>query len=56
MHGCLVGICLCITGGPGTPGGQKSVLDSLRWVMDDCFSQCLYWELNQGPLEEQPVP
>ena len=34
------------------PTGQKWAPDL---TIDGCESSCGYWELNSGPLEEQPV-
>lgn len=32
-----------------------NVLDPLELELDSCKLPCRYWELNQGPLEEQSV-
>jgi hypothetical protein len=34
------------------PAGQKR---TPNLIMDGCESPCGCWELNSGPLEEQPV-
>lgn len=33
----------------------KSVRSSQTEIVDSCELQCGCWELNRGPLEEQPV-
>ena len=36
-----------------TPASQKRASEP---ITDDCEPPCGCWELNSGPLEEQPVP
>lgn len=42
--------------GPDILGGQKKLLDSPRTRATDTYYMLRgYWELNPGPLEEQPM-
>jgi hypothetical protein len=34
---------------------EEDVLFSGSRTTDDCEPPCRFWELNPGPLEEQPV-
>jgi hypothetical protein len=42
-------VCLC------TQGGQKKILDPLKVPLQTIANHCVSWELNPGPLEEQPL-
>jgi hypothetical protein len=39
----------------GAHGGQREFRSSGTGVTDGCKLPCGCWELNPGPLEEQPV-
>ena len=42
---------------PGAHGGQKKVSDPLELELKVVVSFYVgFWELNPGPLEEQPMP
>ena len=46
---------MCTMRVPDTRGGQKRVLGLLGLEFDWCELPCGCWELNPGPLEEEPV-
>lgn len=49
-------VCLCTTCTSDVHTGQKRVSDPSRpGVTEGCELPCGCWELNPGPLQEQPV-
>lgn len=56
---CVWGLCLYVCAAHGLSciwGGQRWVLDPLELELTgNCELPCMCWELNLGPLEEQPV-
>ena len=56
MYMNVLSACICAPVSCDAHAGQKRAYDSSRMrVRDGCQLPCWCWELNPGPLQEQPV-